>query len=53
MNSGIIDLDGYKKIEDEIKQYYLELSDATKNIKGEFEQVFSSTNNSDLSFLFT
>jgi archaellum component FlaC len=51
MNSGIIDLIEYQKIENDIKQYYIELTGVTKSINGEFEQIISSTSNSDLNFL--
>lgn len=51
MNAGIIDMNQFQKIENDIKQDYFELSETTKNLKGEFEQIFSGVSNSDLSFL--
>lgn len=51
MNAGIVDMNQFQKIENEIKQDYFDLTDATRNIKGEFEQIFSGVSNSDLSFL--
>lgn len=51
MNIGILDMDQYQKIENEIKQDYCDLVEITGSIKGEFEQMFSDVSKTELSFL--
>ena len=53
MNAGIIDMNQFQKIENELKNDYVELVETTKSLKGEFEQVFNGVSNSDISFLGT
>ena len=51
MNAGIVDMNQFQKIENDIKQDYFDLAEITKDLKGEFEQIFSGVSNTDLSFL--
>lgn len=52
MISGIIDGDSFKKIENEVKMNYLDLLEATKTLKSEFEHSVSNRDIGDLIILY-
>lgn len=51
MNEGIVDMNQFQKIENEIKQDYFDLVESSKNINGELKKIFSEVLNTELSFL--